>query len=85
MNGQLRSASIGLLLASCALSFPAAAFEFNWGEIEGSFNSQISLGASWRMSDQDAQLITPGNAPGVGLASTGTGELSTAILRCWTG
>ena len=74
MNGQLRSASIGLLLASCALSIPAAAFEFTWGEIEGSLNSQISLGASWRMSDQDAQLVTPGNAPGFGLASTSTGD-----------
>ncbi len=74
MNRQLRSAPIGLLLASCALSFPAAAFEFNWGDIEGSFNSQISLGASWRMSDPDAQLVTPGNAPTFGLASTSTGD-----------
>ena len=63
MNGQLRSASIGLLLATIALSFPAAAFEFQWGDVEGSFNSQISLGASWRMSDQDPLLVTPGNAP----------------------
>ena len=74
MNGQLRSASIGLLLASCALSIPAAAFEFNWGDIEGSFNSQISVGASWRLEGQDAQLVTPGNMPGHGLASTGTGD-----------
>ncbi len=74
MNGQLRSASIGLLLASIALSFPAAAFEFQWGDVEGSFNSQISLGASWRMSEQDPQLVTPGNAPSYGLASTGTGD-----------
>ncbi len=74
MNGQLRSASIGLLLASIALSFPAAAFEFQWGNVEGSFNSQISLGASWRMSDQDPQLVTFGNAPSYGLASTGTGD-----------
>jgi hypothetical protein len=74
MNGQLKSASIGLLLASCALSFPAAALEFNWGEIEGSFNSQISIGSSWRMEGQDAQLVTPGNSPGFGLASTSTGD-----------
>ncbi len=74
MKGQLRSASIGLLLASCALSIPAAAFEFNWGDVEGSFNSQISIGSSWRLEDQDAQLVTPGNKPGVGLASTSTGD-----------
>ena len=74
MNGQLRSASIGLLLASCALSFPAAALEFTWGEVEGSFNSQISIGSSWRMEGQDPQLVTPGNKPGFGLASTSTGD-----------
>ena len=74
MNGQLRSASTGLLLATIALSFPAAAFEFEWGDVEGSFNSQISLGASWRMSNQDPLLVTPGNAPSYGTASTGTGD-----------
>jgi hypothetical protein len=74
MNGQLKSASIGLLLASCALSFPAAALEFTWGDVEGSFNSQISIGSSWRMEGQDAQLVTPGNKPGFGLASTSTGD-----------
>jgi hypothetical protein len=74
MNGQNRSASIGLLLASCALSFPAAALEFTWGEVEGSFNSQISIGSSWRMEGQDPQLVTPGNRPGFGLASTSTGD-----------
>ena len=74
MNGQLRRASIGLLLASCALSYPAAAIEFNWGDVEGSFNSNISIGSSWRLEDQDPQLVTPGNRPGYGLASTSTGD-----------
>ena len=57
MNGRLRNASIGLLLATSVISFPAAAIEFDWGEFEGSFNSQISLGASWRMSEQDPLLV----------------------------
>jgi hypothetical protein len=74
MNGRLRNASIGLLLATSVISFPAAAIEFDWGEFEGSFNSQISLGASWRMSEQDPLLVTPGNAPGFGLASTSTAD-----------
>ena len=74
MNGQLRSASIGLLLALCALSFPAAAIDFKWGDVEGSFNSQISIGSSWRLEKQDPQLVTPGNKPGIGLASTSTGD-----------
>lgn len=74
MNTQLRGASIWLLLVTSALSIPAAAVEFQWGDIEGSFNSQISLGTSWRMSEQDPRLVTPGNAPGFGMASTGTGD-----------
>ncbi len=63
-----------MLLVSCALSFPAAAVEFQWGEIEGSFNSQISLGASWRMEGQEPRLVTPGNLPGIGTASTSTAD-----------
>ena len=63
-----------MLLATCALSVPAAAVEFQWGELEGSFNSQISLGASWRMSEMDPRLVTPGNSPGFGEASTGTAD-----------
>ena len=74
MNGHLRKASIAMLLASCALSFPVTAAEFQWGDVEVSINSQISLGSSWRLEEQDPRLITPGNAPGFGTASTGTGD-----------
>ncbi|MDJ0918058.1 MAG: DUF1302 domain-containing protein [Woeseiaceae bacterium] len=74
MNGQLRSASLGLLLAAGALSFPATAAEFEWGDFEGSFNSQISIGANWRMSEIEPRLVTPGNAPSFGTASTGTAD-----------
>ena len=74
MNGHLRGTSIGMLLATCALSFPAAAVEFQWGEVEGSFNSQVSLGASWRLEEQDPRLVTSGNLPGFGTASTSTAD-----------
>ena len=83
MNGRINISSIGLLLASCVLALPAVAGEFQWGEIEGSFNSQISVGASWRMSERDPLLVTPGNDSrpdpnglfGVyGEASTGTAD-----------
>ncbi len=36
--------------------------EFNLGQIEGSFDSQISMGSSWRVESQDAGLIV--NADG---------------------
>ena len=48
--------------------------EFELGGFEGSFNSQISLGGSWRMSEMEPRLVTPANAPGFGLASTSTAD-----------
>lgn len=36
---------------------PAAAFQFDFGEVEGSLDSTISYGMSWRMSDQDKDII----------------------------
>ena len=56
------------------MAVSAVAAEFQWGTWEGSFNSQISLGSSWRLEDQDPQLVTPGNKPNYGLASTSTGD-----------
>src|SRR5210317_1510221 len=37
---------------------PAAAFQFNLGEVDGSFDSTLSYGMSWRMSDQDKDIIS---------------------------
>jgi len=31
--------------------------EFNYGEIEGSFDTQVSLGSSWRVENQDSNLL----------------------------
>mgnify|MGYP000001358588 FL=1 len=36
----------------------AQGVEFNVGAIEGSFDSQLSLGSSWRVEGQDASLLT---------------------------
>ncbi len=36
----------------------AQAFEFNMGEVEGRFDSQISMGSSWRVESQDESLLT---------------------------
>jgi hypothetical protein len=63
-----------LALIASILAVPAVAAEFQWGDWEGSFNSQLSLGSSWRMSEMDPLLVTPGNAPGFGTASTGTAD-----------
>ena len=64
----------GLAMYASVVAMPAVAGEFELGAFEGSFNSQISLGASWRMSEMEPLLVTPGNAPGFGTASTGTAD-----------
>ncbi len=74
MNYRCRLIPGVLAMAASLVAVPAMAGEFEWGEFEGSFNSQISLGSSWRMSDRDARLVTPGNSPGFGTASTNTAD-----------
>ncbi|MGB5510965.1 MAG: DUF1302 family protein, partial [Woeseiaceae bacterium] len=64
----------GFATFASLMAVPAMAGEFELGEFEGSFNSQISLGASWRMSEIEPLLVTPGSAPGFGMASTGTAD-----------
>ena len=39
----------------------AQSFEFYTGGIEGSFDSEISMGSSWRVEGQDDSLLTQGN------------------------
>jgi len=45
------------LLLAMLCGTPAAAFQFDFGEVEGSLDSTISYGMSWRMSDQDKDII----------------------------
>jgi hypothetical protein len=58
--------------ASLAAALPAQAIKFNWGEIEGTFTSTLSVGASWRMEDADKDFLSPGNTNGKGRASVST-------------
>ena len=74
MNWRRRLVTGVLAIAASLLAVPAVAVEFQWGDWEGSFNSQISLGSNWRMSDMEPRLVTPGNAPGFGMASTSTAD-----------
>ena len=54
-------------LGCCA---QAQAVSFNIGEIEGQFDSSLSVGASWGMRDADKSLVGTVNG-GTGQASTG--------------
>jgi hypothetical protein len=40
---------------------PAAAFQFNLGEVNGSLDSTLSYGLSWRLDDQDKAIIGTAN------------------------
>ncbi|MEK1942972.1 MAG: DUF1302 domain-containing protein [Pseudomonas sp.] len=51
------------------LATPAFAVTFNVGEIEGSFDSSLSVGASWSTQDADKDLIGVNNG-GNGLSQT---------------
>ena len=54
-------AKVSLLASSVLLSsMPAHSFEFFF-DIEGSFDSQFSVGSSWRVEKQDDALLLPGN------------------------
>lgn len=59
-----------LLVATAVASTQTQAVEFNLGEIEGRFDSQISVGASWRAKDPSQSLISNAN----GGTSAGSGS-----------
>ena len=60
------------LAAAIALSSaaPAHAVNFNIGEIEGQFDSSMSIGASWSTTDRDMDLVGEANG-GTGYTQTG--------------
>lgn len=67
----LLRAAVAVIASGLALSAQAA--KFNWGEIDGTFTSTISIGASWRVEDPEKDYIAPGNIEG-GRASSSTGD-----------
>lgn len=60
------AASIGL-----ALALPTQAVTFNWGEIEGSFDSTWTVGAAWRVEDRNYDNIGRSNQPGLNWSGYG--------------
>lgn len=55
------SGILALILAT-TVSLPAFAFQFSLGDLQGSFDSTLSYGAAWRVSDRDADLIGIANS-----------------------
>ncbi|WP_433766129.1 DUF1302 domain-containing protein [Pseudomonas putida] len=56
--------TVAVTIATCA-SPQARAVDFNIGEIQGSFDSSLSVGASWSTADPDKQFISNFNSQGV--------------------
>ena len=63
---QPKTLALAVALGTAA---PAYAVNFNIGEIEGQFDSSMSIGASWSTTDRDMDLV--------GLANGGTGYTQT--------
>ena len=64
---QPKSLALAVALGTAA---PAYAVNFNIGEIEGQFDSSISIGASWSTTDRDMDLVGAANG-GTGFTQTG--------------
>lgn len=73
-----KATPIALALIVSGYTASPQAIEFNWGDVEGSFNSQITAGSSWRVEEADAKNLGAGNASVNGLrgvtSNTPTGD-----------
>src|SRR5690606_27950021 len=54
----------------------AQAVSFTWGEIEGQFDSELSIGASWATADPDKDFIDPYNGGRAAAKTTDDGRLN---------
>ena len=70
-NKFFKATPIALALIVSGYSAAPQAIEFNWGDVEGSFNSQITAGSSWRVEDADAKNVGVGNGGLPGNTPTG--------------
>ena len=63
-------ATVVAVVAGCAASFDAQAVSFTVGDIEGTFDSSLSIGASWSTQSPSQKLIGSANG-GHGFSQTG--------------
>ncbi|MBT8054462.1 MAG: DUF1302 domain-containing protein, partial [Gammaproteobacteria bacterium] len=64
------------IAAALALSSPAHAVQFDWGDWSGSWDNTISYGISWRGEDPDPALIGIGNGGTAPAILTDDGNLN---------
>jgi len=61
---------------AASMSTPASAFQFYMGDMEASFDTTLSAGASWRVADQDKDLIGVGNGGAGGSINSDDGNIN---------
>lgn len=66
-----KTTPIALALIVSGYTAAPQAIEFNWGDVEGSFNSKITAGSSWRVEEQEAKNLGTGNGGLPGNTPTG--------------
>ena len=72
-----KRARLPLAVAIAAgMSAPAGAFTFNYGEVEGAFDTSLTAAAGWRVESRNKDLVGQGNL-GPSFAGTTTGASST--------
>ncbi|WP_077530654.1 DUF1302 domain-containing protein [Vreelandella utahensis] len=72
-----KRARLPLAVAVAAgMTAPAGAFTFNYGEVNGAFDTSLTAAAGWRVESQNKDLIGQGNL-GPSFAGTTTGASST--------
>ena len=67
------------IAAALAVSSPAHAIQFDWGDWSGSWDNTISYGISWRVEDPDPALIGIGNG-GTGPANSTDNSSPVGVL-----
>ena len=72
---QLAKLPLAVAVAA-AMSTPASAFQFYMGGLEASFDTTLSAGASWRVSDRNDDLVGQGNAGDGGSINSDDGNLN---------
>jgi len=62
--------------AAVFVASPAFAFQFYLGDIEGSLDTTLTVGAAWRAEDRDKDALAQGNQ-GIGPGTTGASSTTT--------
>jgi hypothetical protein len=65
------------IAAASSLSMPAQAFQFYLGDIEGSLDTTLTAGASWRVEKRDKDYLAQGSLPNYGKGTTGSSTNNT--------